>query len=180
MIVVLLGPPGCGKTLAAAVIAGELGLPLMRVRVETLFSRYLGETGALLADIFVEMERVRGVYLFDEFDAIARHGDPAAARLPPPGGGFGTPAQCADALRQVGFADCTTQLIRANWRHADTQALVAALQAGTARMAALIEAQPAAAMPAIVADIEQHAAPYRDSAGIAVPTAAVIAAGVKH
>jgi len=66
------GPPGCGKTLAAAVIAGELGLPLMRVRVETLFSRYLGETGALLADIFVEMERVRGVYLFDEFDAIAR------------------------------------------------------------------------------------------------------------
>jgi SpoVK/Ycf46/Vps4 family AAA+-type ATPase len=66
------GPPGCGKTLAAAVIAGELGLPLLRVRVETLFSRFLGETAALLAEIFAEMDRVRGVYLFDEFDAIGR------------------------------------------------------------------------------------------------------------
>jgi SpoVK/Ycf46/Vps4 family AAA+-type ATPase len=44
----------------------------MRIRVETLFSRFLGETAGLLADVFHEMERVRGVYLFDEFDAIAR------------------------------------------------------------------------------------------------------------
>lgn len=66
------GPPGCGKTLAASVLAGELGLPLSRIRVETLFSRFLGETSALLGDVFQEMERVRGVYLFDEFDAIAR------------------------------------------------------------------------------------------------------------
>ncbi len=66
------GPPGCGKTLAAAVLAGELGLPLLRVRVETLFSRFLGETAALLTEIFDEMRRVRGIYLFDEFDAIGR------------------------------------------------------------------------------------------------------------
>jgi SpoVK/Ycf46/Vps4 family AAA+-type ATPase len=66
------GPPGCGKTLAASVVAGELALPLIRIRVETIFSRYLGETAGLLASIFEEMERVRGVYLFDEFDAIAR------------------------------------------------------------------------------------------------------------
>jgi SpoVK/Ycf46/Vps4 family AAA+-type ATPase len=66
------GPPGCGKTLAASVLAGELSLPLSRIRVETLFSRFLGETSALLSDVFQEMERVRGVYLFDEFDAIAR------------------------------------------------------------------------------------------------------------
>jgi SpoVK/Ycf46/Vps4 family AAA+-type ATPase len=66
------GPPGCGKTLAASVIAGELALPVVRIRVETIFSRYLGETAGLLADVFQEMERVRGVYLFDEFDAIAR------------------------------------------------------------------------------------------------------------
>jgi SpoVK/Ycf46/Vps4 family AAA+-type ATPase len=66
------GPPGCGKTLAASVIAGELSLPLMRIRVETLFSRFLGETAAVLTEVFQEMERVRGVYLFDEFDAIAR------------------------------------------------------------------------------------------------------------
>jgi SAM-dependent methyltransferase len=114
------------------------------------------------------------------FDAIARHGDPAAARLPPPGGGFGPAAQCTDALRQAGFADCTTRLVRAKWRHADGRALVAALQAGTARMAAMIEAQPKAAMPAIIRDIEQGAAEYRDAAGIAVPTAAVIASGTRR
>ena len=68
----LHGPPGCGKTLAASVIAGELGLPLLRVRIETLFSRYLGQTAALLTAVFEEMHRVRGVYLFDEFDALGR------------------------------------------------------------------------------------------------------------
>ncbi len=70
--VLLHGPPGCGKTLAAGVIAGELGLPLLRVRIEMLFSRYLGQTAALLTAIFDEMHRVRGVYLFDEFDALGR------------------------------------------------------------------------------------------------------------
>ena len=70
--VLLHGPPGCGKTLAAAVLAGELGLPLMRVRIETLFSRYLGQTAALLTAVFEEMRRVRGVFLFDEFDALGR------------------------------------------------------------------------------------------------------------
>lgn len=70
--VLLYGPPGCGKTLTAAVLAGELGLPLLRVRIETLFSRYLGQTGAMLTAIFEEMSRVRGVFLFDEFDALGR------------------------------------------------------------------------------------------------------------
>ncbi len=98
---------------------------------------------------------------------------------PPPGGGFNSPKQCADALRHVGFVDCTTELVRATWHHADAQALVASLQAGTARMAAMIEAQRPAAMPAIIADIDARAEPYRDAQGIAVPIAAVIASGVK-
>jgi SpoVK/Ycf46/Vps4 family AAA+-type ATPase len=68
----LHGPPGCGKTLTAAVLAGELGLPLLRVRIETLFSRYLGQTAMMLTSIFEEMGRVRGVFLFDEFDALGR------------------------------------------------------------------------------------------------------------
>jgi SpoVK/Ycf46/Vps4 family AAA+-type ATPase len=68
----LHGPPGCGKTLSARVLAGELGLPLMRIRVETLFSRYLGETASVLAAIFDEMASRRAVYLFDEFDAIGK------------------------------------------------------------------------------------------------------------
>lgn len=113
------------------------------------------------------------------FDAIARHGDPEASLAPPPGGGFGSAAQCADALRQVGFGDCATELVRATWHHADAQALVESLRAGTARMAAMIEAQRPAAMPAIIADIDESAKRFRDADGIAVPIAAVIAFSVK-
>lgn len=69
----LHGPPGCGKTLGANVLAGELSLPLFRVRVETLFSRYMGETAALLSEIFAQAAHKRGVYLFDEFDSIGKH-----------------------------------------------------------------------------------------------------------
>jgi SAM-dependent methyltransferase len=111
------------------------------------------------------------------FDAVARHGDRAAARTPAPGGGFGTAAQCADALREAGFAACTTQLVRATWRHRDANALVTALQAGTARMAAMLDAQQPETMAAIVADIATHAERYRDAVGIALPIAAVIASG---
>jgi ubiquinone/menaquinone biosynthesis C-methylase UbiE len=113
------------------------------------------------------------------FDAIGRHGDPAASRAPPPGGGFGSAAQCADALRQAGFADCTTELVRATWHHAGAAELVGALRSGTARMAAMIEAQEPAAMPAIIADIDECAEHFRDADGMAVPIAAVIASGVK-
>jgi SpoVK/Ycf46/Vps4 family AAA+-type ATPase len=66
------GAPGCGKTLAAAVIAGEMGLPLMTVRFDALFSRFLGATAVQLRAIFAEMPRRPGVYLFDEFDSVAK------------------------------------------------------------------------------------------------------------
>jgi SpoVK/Ycf46/Vps4 family AAA+-type ATPase len=66
------GAPGCGKTLAAAVLAGEMGLPLMTVRFDALFSRFLGATAVQLRAIFSEMPRRPGVYLFDEFDAVAK------------------------------------------------------------------------------------------------------------
>ncbi len=66
------GPPGCGKTLAAAVLAGEMGLPLMTVRFDALFSRFLGATANQLRAIFSEMPRQPGVYLFDEFDTVAK------------------------------------------------------------------------------------------------------------
>ena len=66
------GPPGCGKTLAAAVLAGEMRLPLMTVRLDALFSRFLGATAAQLRGIFAEMPRRPGVYLFDEFDSVAK------------------------------------------------------------------------------------------------------------
>jgi len=66
------GIPGCGKTLAAAVLAGEMGLPLMTVRFDALFSRFLGATAVQLRAIFAEMPRRPGVYLFDEFDSVAK------------------------------------------------------------------------------------------------------------
>ncbi len=66
------GPPGCGKTLAAAVLAGEMGLPLMTVRFDALFSRFLGATAVQLRGIFSEMPRRPGVYLFDELDSVAK------------------------------------------------------------------------------------------------------------
>jgi SAM-dependent methyltransferase len=114
------------------------------------------------------------------FDAVARHGNRAAANAPDPGGGFGTAAQCAEALRDAGFTDCATELVRATWRHRDAKGLVAALRTGTARMAAMLEAQRPEAMAASVADIAAKAACYRDGEGIAVPIAAVIASGSKR
>jgi len=72
----LVGPPGTGKTMTATALAGELNLPLFTVRLESLFSRFLGETAGKLRLIFDQLAQTRGVYLFDEFDAIgARRGD---------------------------------------------------------------------------------------------------------
>lgn len=66
----LVGPPGTGKTMTASVLAGELSIPLFLVRLDTLITKYMGETAAKLRQIFEAVASVRGVYLFDEFDAI--------------------------------------------------------------------------------------------------------------
>ncbi|WP_170573595.1 AAA family ATPase [Ruegeria atlantica] len=64
------GPPGSGKTMTAEALAGELRLPFLVVRLESLITRYMGETSAKLRLIFNETIGRRGVYLFDEFDAV--------------------------------------------------------------------------------------------------------------
>ncbi|MCB5905326.1 AAA family ATPase [Bacillus cereus] len=66
----LIGPPGTGKTMTAKMLAGELAIPLFVVRLEGLLSRYMGETSAHLSKIFEMMYKTTGVYLFDEFDSI--------------------------------------------------------------------------------------------------------------
>lgn len=66
----LMGPPGSGKTYTASALAGELALPLFTVRLDGLLSKYLGETAGRLRSIFDALGATRGVYLFDEFDAI--------------------------------------------------------------------------------------------------------------
>lgn len=66
----LQGPPGTGKTMTAAVIAHELDLPLLTIRLDALLSKYLGETGSKLRILFDAAANRRAVYLFDEFDAL--------------------------------------------------------------------------------------------------------------
>lgn len=66
----LVGPPGTGKTMTASVLAGELGLPLFQVRLDGLITKFMGETAAKLRQIFESTHHARGVYFFDEFDSI--------------------------------------------------------------------------------------------------------------
>jgi SpoVK/Ycf46/Vps4 family AAA+-type ATPase len=66
----LVGPPGTGKTMTASVLAGELGIPLFLVRLDALITKYMGETAAKLRQVFDSVRDVRGIYFFDEFDAI--------------------------------------------------------------------------------------------------------------
>lgn len=63
------GPPGTGKTMTAAVLAHEL-LPLLTIRLDSLLSKFMGETASKLRVIFDAVGAQRGVYLFDEFDAL--------------------------------------------------------------------------------------------------------------
>ena len=66
----LIGPPGTGKTFTATVLAGELHVPLFQVRLDGLITKFMGETAAKLRQIFDATSRNRGLYFFDEFDAI--------------------------------------------------------------------------------------------------------------
>src|SRR5450830_167538 len=70
--VLFFGPPGCGKTLTAEVIASELDLPLAIVRLDALVSSFLGETAANLRKVFDYISQYPMVALFDEFDALGK------------------------------------------------------------------------------------------------------------
>ncbi len=68
--ILLIGPPGTGKTMTAKVLAHELHTPLHTIQVDRLVTKFMGETSAKLRQIFDLMQEEHGVYLFDEFDAI--------------------------------------------------------------------------------------------------------------
>jgi SpoVK/Ycf46/Vps4 family AAA+-type ATPase len=68
--ILLIGPPGSGKTMTAAALAGELKLPIFTVLYDGLIGKLLGETASRLRLVFEAIKIQRGVYFFDEFDAI--------------------------------------------------------------------------------------------------------------
>lgn len=66
------GPPGCGKTQTARLIAAELEVPLLTVRCDTLVSSLLGQTSRNLRRVFEHAENRPCVLFLDEFDALAK------------------------------------------------------------------------------------------------------------
>ena len=70
--ILFAGPPGCGKTFCAEVIARELSLPLFAARIDVLVSSFLGETAGNLRRLFEFAGRRPCVLFLDEFDALAR------------------------------------------------------------------------------------------------------------
>lgn len=68
--VLFYGAPGTGKTMAAQVLAGELGMPLYRVDLSQLISKYIGETQKNIGRVFDEADKCDCILLFDEADAI--------------------------------------------------------------------------------------------------------------
>ncbi len=73
--VLLYGPPGCGKTLGAERLAWGVGLPLLKVKLDTLISSYFGESAANLRAVFEEAHKEPCVLFLDECDFIAKRRD---------------------------------------------------------------------------------------------------------
>ena len=70
--ILLYGPPGCGKTLGAQRLAWTTGLPLLKVRFDSLVSSLFGETASNLRKVFEYAKKQPSVLLLDECDYIAR------------------------------------------------------------------------------------------------------------
>jgi SpoVK/Ycf46/Vps4 family AAA+-type ATPase len=73
--ILLYGPPGCGKTTAGMALAKEIGLPVAYVRLDSVFSSYLGQTSTNLRKIFDSVKQGPIALFLDEFDAIAKKRD---------------------------------------------------------------------------------------------------------
>lgn len=73
--VMLAGPPGVGKTMAARWIAMRLGLPLLILDLGTVMSRFLGATGTNLKKALAFAKSRQCVLLLDELDAVAKRRD---------------------------------------------------------------------------------------------------------
>jgi len=70
--ILLHGPPGCGKSLGAKRLAWSTGLPLLKVRFDTLISSYFGESATNLRSVFIAAKELPCVLLLDECVFISR------------------------------------------------------------------------------------------------------------
>ncbi len=71
--VLLYGPPGCGKTLIAKAIAGEIGANFISVSANELMGRYVGQSEERLRAVFDAASRLEpSIIFFDEIDAIGQ------------------------------------------------------------------------------------------------------------
>jgi hypothetical protein len=70
LAVLFAGPPGTGKTMAADVLAGALGLDLYKIDLSRVMSKYIGDTEKHLARIFAEARTSNAILFFDEADAL--------------------------------------------------------------------------------------------------------------
>jgi SpoVK/Ycf46/Vps4 family AAA+-type ATPase len=70
LTILFSGDSGTGKTMAAEIIAGDLGLDLYKIDLSTVVSKYIGETEKNLSRIFEEAETSNAILFFDEADAL--------------------------------------------------------------------------------------------------------------
>lgn len=66
------GPPGCGKTVTAAALAAQLGIPAYVVRFHALIGSFLGQTAVHLREVFQFAAQRRCVLLLDEIDVLGK------------------------------------------------------------------------------------------------------------
>jgi SpoVK/Ycf46/Vps4 family AAA+-type ATPase len=105
----LIGPPGTGKTLTAFALAGELHLPLFIIRLESIITKFMGESSTKLRVVFDALQKHRGIYLFDEFDSI---GAMRAA-----GNDVGEIRRILNSFLQFIDHDCSNSMILAATNH---------------------------------------------------------------
>jgi SpoVK/Ycf46/Vps4 family AAA+-type ATPase len=70
--ILLHGPPGCGKTLGAERLAWETGLPMVKIRVDSVLSSLFGESASNLRQVFESANEAPCLLFLDECDSIAR------------------------------------------------------------------------------------------------------------
>jgi ubiquinone/menaquinone biosynthesis C-methylase UbiE len=113
------------------------------------------------------------------FDAIRAHGAMNVASTPPPSGSINSEESCVAALAEAGFRESDARLVEREWRVKSVHDLLAAFRNGTARTAALIDAQDRAALPAIEAHMAAQGERYRRGDELHIPIKAIVAWGVR-